>query len=123
MTVRQGSQVTTLHSVLRHGRHVLVVPAAGLASVLHDARLRSYENDIHIVTGNAIAVFGTVSGRKSLVVLVRPDGHMAVRARPAAMDPVLDYLHDLFGDPGKGQLSAGSLRRSAFATAATTPGP
>jgi hypothetical protein len=98
--VRQGSQVTTLHNVLRHGRHVLVVPAAGLASVLGDARLRSYQNDIDIVTGSAMAVSGIASGGKALAVLVRPDGHTAVRARPAALDPVLDYLRDLFGDPG-----------------------
>jgi 2-polyprenyl-6-methoxyphenol hydroxylase-like FAD-dependent oxidoreductase len=99
-TVRQGSRVTTLHNVLRHGRHVLVVPAAGLASVLDDARLRPYQNDIDIVTGDAMAVSGTAIGGKALAVLVRPDGHTAVRARPAALDPVLDYLQDLFGDPG-----------------------
>jgi hypothetical protein len=83
---------------------VLVVPAAGLASVLDDARLRPYQNDIDIVTGNAVAVPGIASDRKALAVLVRPDGHAAVRARPAALDPVLDYLHDLFGDPGKGSV-------------------
>jgi 2-polyprenyl-6-methoxyphenol hydroxylase-like FAD-dependent oxidoreductase len=102
MTVRQGSRVTTLHNVLRYGRHVLVVPAASLAGVLSDARLRPYQNDIDIVTGNTMAVSGTTSGGRALVVLVRPDGHMAVRARPATTDPVLDYLRDLFGDPVKG---------------------
>jgi 2-polyprenyl-6-methoxyphenol hydroxylase-like FAD-dependent oxidoreductase len=106
--VHQGSQATTLHNVLRHGRHVLVVPAAGLASVLSDARLRPYQDDIDIVTGNAMAASGIASGGKALVMLVRPDGYMAVRARPATMDPVLYYLRDLFGDPGKGQQSAGS---------------
>jgi hypothetical protein len=105
-----------LHNVLRHGRHVLVVPDASLASVLDDARLRSYQNDIDIVTGNAMAVSRTLSGGKALVVLVRPDGHMAVGARPATMEPVLDYLYDLFSDPGQGQQSAGSLRCSASAS-------
>ena len=100
-TVRQGSQVTTLHNVLRRGRHVLVVPAAALNSVLGDARLRRYQNDIDIVTGSARAASGIASGGKALAVLVRPDGHLAVRARPAALDPVLDCLRDLFGDPGK----------------------
>ena len=123
MTVRQGSQVTTLHNVLRHGRHVLVVPAGGLASVLDDARLRLYRNDIDIVTGNTAAVARTASGGRTLVVLVRPDGHIAVRARPAAMDPVIDYLHDLFGDQadsGKGQQYAGIPQRPAPAAAALT---
>ena len=131
MTVRQGSQVTTLHNVLRHGRHVLVVPAGGLASVLDDARLRLYRNDIDIVTGNTAAVARTASGRRTLLVLVRPDGHIAVRARPAAMDPVIDYLHDLFGDQadsGKGQQYAGIPQRpapaaAALTAAATTPKP
>jgi hypothetical protein len=68
--------------------------------VLGDARLRSYQNDIDIVTGSAMAVSGIASGGKALAVLVRPDGHTAVRARPAALDPVPDYLRDLFGDPG-----------------------
>jgi hypothetical protein len=79
---------------------VLVVPVAGLASVLDDARLRPYQNDIDIVTGDAMAVSGTAIGGKALAVLLRPDGHTAARARPAALDPVLDYLQDLFGDPG-----------------------
>src|SRR6185437_8949773 len=47
---------------------VLVVPAAGLASVLGDARLRSYQNDIDIVTGSAMAVSGIASGGKALAV-------------------------------------------------------
>jgi len=131
MTVRQGSQVTTLHNVLRHGRHVLVVPAGGLASVLDDARLRLYRNDIDIVTGNTAAVARTASGGRTLVVLVRPDGHIAVRARPAAIDPVIDYLHDLFGDQadsGMGQQYAGIPQRpapaaAALTAAATTPKP
>jgi len=131
MTVRQGSQVTTLHNVLRHGRHVLVVPAGGLASVLDDARLRLYRNDIDIVTGNTAAVARTASGGRTLVVLVRPDGHIAVRARPAAIDPVIDYLHDLLGDQadsGKGQQYAGIPQRpapaaAALTAAATTPKP
>jgi 2-polyprenyl-6-methoxyphenol hydroxylase-like FAD-dependent oxidoreductase len=118
MTVRQGSQVTTLHNVLRHGRHVLVVSAAGLASVLDDARLRLYRNDIDIVTGNATAVTRTASVGRTLMMLVRPDGHIAVRARLAAIDPVIDYLHDLFGDQAdsdRGLQYAGTLWRPASA--------
>ena len=63
-----------------------------------NAQLRRYEHDIYIVTGNATAISRTTSGGKTLVVLARPDGRMAVRAEPANIDPVIDYLRDLFGE-------------------------
>jgi hypothetical protein len=40
IAVRAGSLATTPHRVLRSGRHVLVVPAEGAASVLGDPALR-----------------------------------------------------------------------------------
>jgi FAD binding domain len=48
--VRAGGQATTLHNVLRGGRHVLVLPPGGAASVLDDAGLRPYRADLDIVT-------------------------------------------------------------------------
>jgi 4,5-epoxidase len=121
--VRQGSEVTTLHKLLRHGRHVLVVPAADLANVLDDARLRPYQNDINVVTSNITEASRIPSGRTVPVVLVRPDGHVAVRARPATIDPVIDYLHDLFGEQGQPvpePATAGTLRCSARPAAVPT---
>ena len=91
-TVFQGGRVNTLHNVLRRGRHVLLVPPGRLASVQDDARLRPYLHDIDIVTG----ISQTAGAGKALVALSRPDGHIAVRARPANIDPVIDYLRDLF---------------------------
>ena len=35
-----------------------------------------------------------------LVVLVRPDGHVAARGRPGRMPAVTGYLRGLFGEPG-----------------------
>ena len=53
--VQAGGQATTLHGVLRGGRHVLVIPAAH-ASVLSDSALRPYRRDLDIVTrGPAIS--------------------------------------------------------------------
>ena len=40
IAVRAHGQPTTLHTVLRAGRHVLVVPAASLVTVLDEAGLR-----------------------------------------------------------------------------------
>ena len=51
--VRAGGQPTTLHRVLRGGRHVLVVPAAHAASVLGDSALRPYRRDLDVVTADA----------------------------------------------------------------------
>jgi 2-polyprenyl-6-methoxyphenol hydroxylase-like FAD-dependent oxidoreductase len=94
--VRAGRQATTLHSVLRDGRHVLVVPAASAASVLDDARLRPYRRDLRVVTGDARPP-RSGDGRPGLVVLVRPDGHVAARGRPGSMPAVTGYLRELLG--------------------------
>jgi hypothetical protein len=94
--VRAGRQATTLHSVLRDGRHVLVVPAAIAASVLDDARLRPYRRDLRVVTGDARPP-RSGDGRPGLVVLVRPDGHVAARGWPGSMSAVTGYLRELLG--------------------------
>jgi 2-polyprenyl-6-methoxyphenol hydroxylase-like FAD-dependent oxidoreductase len=71
--VQADGQATTLHRVLRKGRHVLVIPAAH-AGLLSDSALRPYREDLDIVT--------RTPGDHGLVVLVRPDGHVAARGGP-----------------------------------------
>ena len=97
--VHAGSQPTTLHAVLRDGRHVLVVPPAHLASMLNDSGLRTYRGDLDIVAGNLTPVPRPRVNRTGPVVLVRPDGHVAARGRPGSMDAVTGYLRDLFSEP------------------------
>lgn len=99
LQVRAGSQAARLHSVLRGGRHVLVVPAADSASVLDDAGLRPYREDLDVVTVDARETTGLRNDGTRHVVLVRPDGYVAARGRPGTMDAVTCYLRDLFGEP------------------------
>jgi 2-polyprenyl-6-methoxyphenol hydroxylase-like FAD-dependent oxidoreductase len=88
--VRAGGQATTLHGVLRGGRHVLVVPAPHAAGVRSDSALRPYWADLAVVTSD--------DGRGP-VILVRPDGHVAARGRPGSMGTVTAYLRDLLREP------------------------
>jgi hypothetical protein len=95
--VRAGGQATTLHGVLRSGRHVLVAPGAHAASVLSDPALRLHRSDLEIVTP-APASGDTGTGP---FVLIRPDGHVAALGRPGSMDAVTGYLGDLFREPAR----------------------
>ncbi len=97
--VRACGQAATLHSVLRGGRHVMVVPAADSASALDDAGLRPYRKDFNVVTRDARETTGLPNNGTRHVVLVRPDGHVAARGRPGNMPAVSGYLRDLFWDP------------------------
>jgi hypothetical protein len=97
--VSMGSQAATLHSVLRGGRHVLVVPASDLSSVLDDAALRLYGKDLDIVAGHVTQPPRPRDHGTEPAVLVRPDGHVAARGRPGSMDAVAGYLRALFGEP------------------------
>ncbi len=90
--VRAGGQATTLHTVLRGGRHVLVIPAAAVASVMSDPELDPHRGDLEIVTQEA-------HDRAGPVLLVRPDGHLAARGRPGHLHTVTGYLGDLFAEP------------------------
>ena len=92
-------QATTLHNILRRGRHALVVPPADLASVLHQAALQPYHRYIDIVAGNITQAPRIAHGGTAPAVLVRPDGHVAVRAKPAMMAPVIGYLRGLLSGP------------------------
>jgi len=96
--VRADGQLTTLHRVLRGGRHVLLVPAHA-ASVLADAALGPYHEDLDVVTIDAGKAPGRGNSGTGPVILVRPDGHVGARGRPGSMHAVTGYLHDLFGEP------------------------
>ena len=99
-----GSQTATLHSILRGGRHVLVVPASDLSSVLDDAALRLYGKDLDVVAGHVTQPPGPRDHGTGPVVLIRPDGHVAAQGRPGSMDAVAGYLRDLFGKPAASTL-------------------
>ena len=96
--VQAGGQATTLHRVLRGGRHVLVIPAAQ-AGLLSDSALRPYREDLDIVTQ------ARTSGDHEMAVLVRPDGHVAARGWPGRLEAVTGYLHDLFAEPAPAGLA------------------
>jgi 2-polyprenyl-6-methoxyphenol hydroxylase-like FAD-dependent oxidoreductase len=97
--VRTGRQPATLYSVLRGGRHVLVVPPAHPAGILDDPGLRPFLGDLDVVTGARDFGAGTA-------FLIRPDGHVAARGRPGGMEAVIGYLLDLFRSPEPDQLPA-----------------
>jgi 2-polyprenyl-6-methoxyphenol hydroxylase-like FAD-dependent oxidoreductase len=99
LQVRAGGQAVTLHSVLRGGRHVLVTPAAGAASVLSDSGLRPYRRDLDVVTVDLSQASRIRNDGTGPVVLVRPDGYVAARGRPGSMHSVTGYLRYMFGEP------------------------
>jgi hypothetical protein len=94
--VRAGGRAATLHSILRGGRHVLVLPAADAAGVLNDPGLRPYRRDLDVVTRDAGQTPRMHNDGTGPVILVRPDGHVAARGRPGRMHPVTGYLGYLF---------------------------
>jgi hypothetical protein len=117
--VRTGGQAATLHRVLRGGRHVLIVPAAHLASVLSDSGLRPRSSDLEVVTGDAAQAARPDNGTGP-VILVRPDGHVAARGGPGSMEPVTGYLRDLFREPA-GPPRARSLKTVRYTPSAAPP--
>ncbi len=66
--------------------------------MLHDPALGLYWTDLDVVTGDFSEAQASNRG-KGLVVLVRPDGHVAARGRPGRMDKITGYLRELFGEP------------------------
>lgn len=78
---------------------MLVVPAAGVASVLSESALLPYRTDLNVVT-SGLGGGSRVDGRgPALVLLVRPDGHLAARGRPGHLHTVTGYLGGLFAAP------------------------
>jgi hypothetical protein len=99
--VHAGGQAATLHSILRAGLHVLVVPAAEAADVLSDPGLRPYWRDLAVVTRDGRQPPRFRNDGTGPVVLVRPDGFVAARGRPGSLHQVTGYLRDLFQQPGR----------------------
>jgi 2-polyprenyl-6-methoxyphenol hydroxylase-like FAD-dependent oxidoreductase len=97
--ITEGRDATTLHGALCGGRHVLVVPAAHTDSVLHDPELGPYWGDLDVVTGDVREARASRGLGPGLVVLVRPDGHIAARGRPGRMAAITGYLRELFSEP------------------------
>jgi 2-polyprenyl-6-methoxyphenol hydroxylase-like FAD-dependent oxidoreductase len=95
LQVRAAGQATTLHDVLRGGRHVLVAPANHEARAVSDPVLRPFQSDLDIVT------LAPAQGERSArpFILIRPDGHVAALGRPGNMDALTGYLRDLLANP------------------------
>ncbi len=98
ITVRAGDQASTLHRVLRGGRHVLVVPPAGSASVVADATFGRYRAEVDVVTADSAEMHFLQNDGTAPVVLVRPDGYVAARGRLDSTHAIIWYLRDLFGE-------------------------
>jgi 2-polyprenyl-6-methoxyphenol hydroxylase-like FAD-dependent oxidoreductase len=93
---REGT--SRLFSVLRHGRHVLVITGTSPDSSPASPTLTPYLDLFEIVTrgpGRARA-FGR--GRAPSVLLVRPDGYVAAEGKPHRLEAVLGYLKKLSGE-------------------------
>jgi hypothetical protein len=58
-----------------------------------------YRDDLDIVTADPGKTSRVHNDSTGLAVLVRPDGHVAVRARPGSMYPVISYLLGVFSEP------------------------
>ncbi len=81
-----------LFTVLRRGRHVIVVTGADPCSALASPALEPYRDLFEVVTcgsADARAFRGTRAGS---VFLIRPDGYLAARTRPDKPQVVLGYL-------------------------------
>jgi aromatic ring hydroxylase-like protein len=96
ITVRAGDRASTLHRVLRGGRHVLVVPPAGSASVVADATFGRYRAEVDVVTADCAEMHFLQNDGTAPVVLVRPDGYVAARGRLDSTHAIIWYLRDLF---------------------------
>jgi len=95
LNLRTAEGPSTLFSVLRCGRHVLIVTAAGTGSVPAYPDLNPYRDLVEVVT--TVPAQAGVSGGARPIWLVRPDGHVAVRTGPRTLKPVLSYLAELRG--------------------------
>ena len=86
-----------LFTVLRRGRHVMVVTGADPDSALAGPALEPYRDLFEVVTRGSGDAFAFRGGRAGSVFLVRPDGYIAARGRPDRLETVLGYLRELSG--------------------------
>ena len=87
-------RTTRLHKVLRRGRHVLLTPGRVLPAGLDAWR-------------DQIVITEAAGGLRPMgsIYLVRPDGYVAARGSAASPGRLLDYLQQLSGGAGRGDLS------------------
>ena len=97
LEVTVGGRDTTLYTVLRGGRHVLVVPATDSAHLLAGSELLPYWRDLEIViTAPRQSVIQRRQGAAP-IILIRPDGHVAAVGSPGGLHAVTSYFRTLFG--------------------------
>jgi len=89
---------TRLFSILRRGRHVMVVTGAGPDGAAASPVLEPYRELLEVVT----SCHGLPRSRAGSVALVRPDGYIAARGTLDRLDTVLDYLRELMVDSQAG---------------------
>ena len=87
-----------LFTVLRRGRHVMVVTGTDPDSALASPALEPYRDLFEVVTRGSGDARAFRSGRAGSVFLVRPDGYIAARGRPDRLETVLGYLRELSGE-------------------------
>jgi 2-polyprenyl-6-methoxyphenol hydroxylase-like FAD-dependent oxidoreductase len=85
-----------LFTVLRRGRHVIVVTEADPDGALASPALEPYRDLIEVVICGSADVRVFRGTRAGSVFLVRPDGYLAAQARPGKPQTVLGYLQTLF---------------------------
>jgi 2-polyprenyl-6-methoxyphenol hydroxylase-like FAD-dependent oxidoreductase len=106
---------TRLFSVLRRGRHVMVITGADSACTPAHPALEPYRDLLEVVTRGPGDAHTFSHSRTGSVVLIRPDGYIAACGTPGGLEPVLGYLQELsrrteISQPGQ-------------ATASGKPGP
>jgi hypothetical protein len=84
-----------LFTVLRRGRHVIVITGADSDRAPTNPALDPYRGLFEVVTCGSPDVRAFRSTRAGSVFLVRPDGYLAARARPDKLATVLGYLQAL----------------------------
>jgi len=82
---------TRLFSILRRGRHVMVVIGGGPDGAAPSTQLNPYRELLEVVT----SCHGPRRGRAGSVILVRPDGYIAACGTLDKLETVLDYLREL----------------------------
>jgi 2-polyprenyl-6-methoxyphenol hydroxylase-like FAD-dependent oxidoreductase len=86
---------STLFTVLRGGRHVIVVRGPAPDSPPANPALDPYRDLVEVVTWGSADARAFRGTRPGSVLLVRPDGYLAARARPDKLEAVLGYLQEL----------------------------